>query len=116
MLSIRSLPLAQPVHGVVSQTQPHSDAMMDVADSIIQAIAAALQLKAPQIARTVELLENGNTVPFIARYRKEITGALDEEQIRTIQDRYAYATELQARKTVVLDTIAAAGKLTDELR
>jgi uncharacterized protein len=90
--------------------------MTDVSDSIIQAIAAALQLKAPQVTRTVELLESGNTVPFIARYRKEITGALDEEQIRAIQDRYAYATELEARKAVVLETIAAAGKLTDELR
>jgi protein Tex len=90
--------------------------MTDVSDSIIQALAVGLQLKAPQVARTVELLENGNTVPFIARYRKEMTGALDEEQIRTIQERYTYATELQARKTVVLETIAAAGKLTDELR
>lgn len=90
--------------------------MTAVSDSIIQAIAASLQLKAPQVSRTVELLESGNTVPFVARYRKEITGALDEEQIRTIQERYAYATELEARKTTVLETIEAAGKLTDELR
>ncbi|MGH8065076.1 MAG: Tex family protein [Candidatus Entotheonellia bacterium] len=90
--------------------------MTAVSDSIIQAIAASLQLKAPQVTRTVELLESGNTVPFIARYRKEITEALDEEQIRTIQERYAYATELEARKAVVLETIAAADKLTDELR
>ena len=76
--------------------------MTNVADSIIQTIAASLQLKAPQVTHTVELLESSNTVPFIARYRKEITGALDEEQIRTIQDRYAYAVELQARKAVVL--------------
>ncbi len=90
--------------------------MTDVSNSIIQTIAASLQLKAPQVTRTVELLESSNTVPFIARYRKEITGALDEEQIRTIQERYAYAIELEARKAVVLETIAAAGKLTDELR
>jgi protein Tex len=90
--------------------------MTDVSDSIIQTIAASLQLKVPQVTRTVELLESGNTVPFIARYRKEITGALDEEQIRTIQDRYAYALELEARKAVVVETIAAAGKLTDELQ
>src|ERR671923_86524 len=90
--------------------------MTDVSDSIIQTIAASLQLKAPQVTRTVELLESGNTVPFIARYRKEITGALDEDQIRTIQERYAYASELEARKAIVLETIEAAGKLTAELR
>jgi protein Tex len=90
--------------------------MTAVSDPIIQSIATSLQLKAPQVSRTVELLEGGNTVPFVARYRKEVTGALDEEQIRTIQERYAYATELEARKTTVLETIEAAGKLTDELR
>ena len=90
--------------------------MTGPADSIIQAIATSLQLKAPQVTRTVELLESGNTVPFIARYRKEITGALDEDQIRTIQERYAYASELEARKVIVLETIDAAGKLTAELR
>ena len=90
--------------------------MTNVSNPIIQRIAASLQLKAPQVMRTVELLDGGNTVPFIARYRKEITGALDEEQIRTIQERYAYAIELEARREVVLESIAAAGKLTDELR
>jgi protein Tex len=90
--------------------------MTALSGSIIQAVAASLQLKVPQVTRTVELLESGNTVPFIARYRKEITDALDEEQIRTIQERYAYASELEARKATVLETIEAAGKLTDELR
>jgi protein Tex len=90
--------------------------MTGVADSIIQAIATSLQLKALQVTRTVELLESGNTVPFIARYRKELTGALDEDQIRTIQDRCAYASELEERKSTVLETIEAAGKLTAELR
>jgi uncharacterized protein len=90
--------------------------MPDVSHSIIQTIAASLQLDAPQVTRTVELLDSGNTVPFVARYRKELTGALDEEQIRTIQERYAYAIELAARKTVVLETISTAGKLTNELQ
>jgi uncharacterized protein len=90
--------------------------MTAVSDSIIQSIAASLRLTPVQVAHTVELLESGNTVPFVARYRKEITGALNEEQIRTIQERHTYATELDARKTTVLDTIEAAGKLTDELR
>src|ERR671922_2261260 len=87
---------------------------MAVAEPITHSIAQTLQLHTTQVARTVELLESRNTVPFIARYRKEITGALDEEQIRTIQERYAYASELEARKATVLETIAAAGKLTDE--
>jgi uncharacterized protein len=82
--------------------------MTAVSDAIIQTIAAALQLKTTQVERTVELLHGGNTVPFVARYRKELTGALDEEQIRTIQERYAYAVELEARKTTVIDTIATA--------
>jgi protein Tex len=90
--------------------------MTAVSDAIIQAIAGSLQLQAPQVARTVALLESGNTVPFVARYRKEITGALDEEQIRAIQERYAYATELEARKATVLEAVEAAGKLTAELR
>jgi uncharacterized protein len=90
--------------------------MAGLSESIIHTIAQGLRLTDVQVARTVELVESGNTVPFIARYRKEITGALDEEQIRTIQERYAYATELEARKAVVLETIAAAGKLTDELQ
>jgi protein Tex len=89
---------------------------MAVAEPITHTIAQALQLHTAQVARTVELLESGNTVPFIARYRKEITEALDEEQIRTIQERYAYATELEARKIAVLEAIEAAGKLTAELQ
>jgi protein Tex len=78
---------------------------MAVAELITHTIAQALQLHTTQVARTVELLESGNTVPFIARYRKEITGALDEEQIRTIQERYTYATELEGRKTAVLEAL-----------
>lgn len=89
---------------------------MAVVEPITRTIAQALQLQATQVTRTVELLESGNTVPFIARYRKEITGALDEEQIRTIQERYTYATELEARKSAVLEAIEAAGKLTAELQ
>ncbi len=90
--------------------------MTVLSESIIHAIAPSLTLSAGQVRRTVALLESGNTVPFIARYRKEVTGALDEEQIRTIQERYTYATELEARKAVVLEAIKAAGKLTDALQ
>ena len=90
--------------------------MTTLAEPIIQAIAQSLQLKVAQVARTVDLLADGNTVPFIARYRKEMTGALDEEQIRTIHARYEYMQELEARKAVVLHAIEAAGKLTDALQ
>ena len=90
--------------------------MTAVSDTIIHVIASSLQIKPTQVTHTVELLQSGNTVPFVARYRKEATGALDEEQIRTIQERYVYATELEARKATVLDTIEVAGKLTAELR
>ena len=85
-------------------------------EAVIPPVAQALKLNAWQVAHTVELLESGNTVPFIARYRKEITGALNEEQIRAIQEQYAYATALEARKAVVLEAIEAAGKLTAELQ
>jgi uncharacterized protein len=75
--------------------------MTGVADSIIQVIATSLQLKAPKSPAPWSCWRAA-TVPFIARYRKEITGALDEDQIRTIQERYAYASELEARKITVL--------------
>lgn len=68
-----------------------------------------------QIISVLELLEDGNTVPFIARYRKEVTGALDEVQIREIEDRHTYLTNLEKRKTDVLNSIEEQGKLTPEL-
>ncbi|HXH13840.1 MAG TPA: Tex family protein [Alphaproteobacteria bacterium] len=89
--------------------------MTSASDAIVQAIAASLQLKALQVTHTVDLLASGNTVPFIARYRKERTGGLHEEHIRAIQERYTYAIELEARKTTILEAIDAAGKLTDAL-
>lgn len=72
--------------------------------------------KAFQIEQTVSLLSEGGTVPFIARYRKEQTGELDEVQIRTIEERLAYYRELEERKVTVLKTIDEQGKLTPELR
>ncbi len=81
-----------------------------------QRIAQELGLRAIQVANTVELLESGNTVPFIARYRKEVTGKLDEDQIRAIQERIKYLRMLEARKVTILQSIEAQGKLTPELR
>lgn len=73
-------------------------------------------LQLAQVVQTVALLEEGSTVPFIARYRKEATGELDEVQIRLIQERYEYHKELNDRRKTILKTIDEQGKLTAELR
>jgi uncharacterized protein len=69
-----------------------------------------------QIENTLQLLEEGCTIPFISRYRKEKTGELDEVQIQAIRDRYEYMRELEARKVAVLESIETQGKLTEDLR
>jgi uncharacterized protein len=79
-------------------------------------IAADLGVQAGQVARSIELFDAENTVPFVARYRKEVTGGLDEAQLRTILERLTYLRNLEARKETVLKSIAEQGKLTDELR
>ena len=73
-------------------------------------------LKPFQVENTVALFAEGGTVPFIARYRKERTGELDEVQVRVIEERFAYYTELEERKTTILKTIEEQGKLTPELQ
>ena len=78
-------------------------------------IAQELNIRENQVKNTVELLDNDNTVPFIARYRKEVTGSLDEEQIRDIWDRIRYLRNLEERKQTVLNSIEEQGKLTPEL-
>jgi uncharacterized protein len=82
---------------------------------INRTIAGELDIAEQQVSRTVELFDDGNTVPFIARYRKEVTGELDEVQIRAIQERLTYLRALEARKETVLKSIAEQGKLTPEL-
>ncbi|MFC1765465.1 Tex family protein [Planctomycetota bacterium] len=79
-------------------------------------IAQELAIKPTQVTATAKLLEEGATVPFIARYRKEITGSLDEVAIAAIRDRLAQLAELDARRETVLKTIDEQGKLTDELK
>ena len=79
-------------------------------------IAAEINLRAEQVQHTVDLLDTGNTVPFISRYRKEVTGGLNEEQIRQIEDRIRYLRNLQERKAAVLESIDKQGKLTPELK
>jgi uncharacterized protein len=85
-------------------------------DEIIKAIAAELKITLSQVQNTLSMLEEGNTVPFIARYRKEQTKGLDEEQILFIQKQYDYQLKLKERKENVLKLIEEQGKLTDEIR
>lgn len=84
--------------------------------NITQQLIEETGLKAPQVANTLALLEEGATVPFIARYRKERTGSLDEGRIRELQKRNGYYRELDDRRNVILETIKEQGKLTDELK
>lgn len=84
-------------------------------EHIIQPMAAQLHIQPEQIRNTLQLLEEGNTVPFIARYRKEVTKGLDEEQIRVIQEQYEYQVNLEKRKEDVKRLIEQQGKLTDEI-
>lgn len=79
-------------------------------------IAKELKLRESQVGSTIKLLDEGNTVPFIARYRKEMTGELDENQIRNIEERVKYLRNLAQRKEEVIRLIDEQGKLTDELR
>jgi uncharacterized protein len=82
---------------------------------IITTIAKELTLARAQVAATVVLFDEGNTIPFVARYRKEMTGGLDEEQLRQIEARLAYLRRLAERKAAVLNSIEEQGKLTVEL-
>jgi len=79
-------------------------------------LAQTLNLPLRGICSVIELLDDGGTVPFIARYRKEATGNLDEVQIRTIEEKLAYFRELEDRRATILASIAEQGKLTDELK
>ena len=81
-------------------------------EELISQIAAELKITVGQVKSTLNLLEEGNTVPFIARYRKEMTKGLDEEQIRTIQEVYEYELKLEKRKEDVIRNIETKGKLT----
>lgn len=84
--------------------------------NIPQILAQELSLKSFQVQNALELLGEGATVPFIARYRKERTGEMNETQLRELFDRYTYLTELAERKAVILNAIAEQGKLTDDLK
>lgn len=83
--------------------------------SIGQRIADELNVQEWQVKAAIDLLDGGSTVPFIARYRKEVTGTLDDAQLRTLEERLSYLRELESRRKTILDSIREQGKLTDEL-
>ena len=83
---------------------------------IIETLASELGVDARQVRAVVELIDAGNTIPFVARYRKEVTGGLDDVALRALEERLAYLRNLEARKAEVLRAIDGQGKLTPELR
>ncbi|ASK61244.1 RNA-binding transcriptional accessory protein [Virgibacillus phasianinus] len=88
---------------------------VEIDQEIIQWVAKETTVKTNVVNTVIALMEEGNTVPFIARYRKEVTGGLDEVQIKSVQDKWQYAVNLSSRKEEVIRLIDEQGKLTDEL-
>src|ERR1700756_6035185 len=84
--------------------------------SIEQRLALELVAKPVQVAAAIALLDEGATVPFIARYRKEATGGLDDTQLRLLEERLRYLRELEDRRAAILASIEEQGKLTDALK
>ena len=89
--------------------------MTQTADRIARTIATDISARPDQVTAAVSLLDGGATVPFVARYRKEATGGLDDTQLRTLADRLVYLRELEARRESILGSIKDQGKLTDAL-
>ena len=87
-----------------------------MASVLVSTVARELALPVSSVERTLELFGEGNTLPFIARYRKEVTGGLDEVQLRDVRDRAQYLAELEERRAAVLKSIAEQGKLDDALK
>ncbi len=89
--------------------------MAPTPQKIANLIASEIKASAAQVSAAVGLLDEGATVPFIARYRKEVTGGLDDTQLRTLSERLTYLRELEARRVSILESISGQGKLTDDL-
>ena len=83
--------------------------------NIIETLAKEFNIKVEQVEKTVALIDEGNTIPFIARYRKEVTGSLDDTVLRSLDDRLNYLRNIEKRKQEVKDLIAAQDKLTPEI-
>lgn len=84
--------------------------------NVLERISQELGIESWKIEKAVELLDQGSTVPFIARYRKEVTGSLTDTELRTITERLSYLRNLEERKKTVLEQIESLGKLTDDLK
>lgn len=89
---------------------------MTASTSIISRIAQELNARDAQVLAAVQMLDEGNTVPFISRYRKEATGGLDDTQLRTLEERLLYLRELEERRSAILASVEEQGKLTDDLK
>jgi uncharacterized protein len=85
-------------------------------EKIIEIIASELGIKSSQVENTVKLIDEGNTIPFIARYRKEVTGGLSDETLRNLNDRLTYLRNLETRKEEVTRSIEEQGKMTEEIK
>src|SRR5579859_1721868 len=110
---LRILATQEQTNQKASQTATEEE-VLSIAD-IARTLSVELSLGKDQIARTIALLDEGNTIPFISRYRKEVTGSLDEVQIQAIADRAASLRALHDRKMDVRRLIDGQGKLTPEL-
>ncbi|MER7674639.1 Tex family protein [Kitasatospora sp. NPDC096128] len=97
-------------------TTPVEQAARQAQQAIERKIAEELGVREGQVTSAVELLDGGATVPFVARYRKEVTGSLDDAQLRTLEERLRYLRELEERRAAVLESIDSQGKLDDALR
>ena len=84
-------------------------------EKIINTISSELQVKPTQVENAIKLIDEGNTIPFIARYRKEVTGGLSDEQLRILGERLTYLRNLEQRKQEIIKSIEEQGKLTDEI-
>ena len=84
-------------------------------EKIIRLIAEELKIKDKQVEATIKLIDEGNTIPFIARYRKEVTGGLSDETLRELGERLNYLRNLEQRKEEIIKSIDEQGKLTDEI-
>lgn len=91
------------------------DTSPEISARIAQTIATEIGAGAKQVSAAVALLDEGATVPFVARYRKEATGGLDDSQLRTLDERLSYLRELEARRASIVETIKSQDKLTDDL-
>ena len=113
MKRLRKLPISSIIYPCAKQNGNRpSGGTMD----IIQKIKEELQVEKWQVEAAVKLIDEGNTIPFISRYRKEVTGSLNDEQLRNLDERLTYLRSLEDKKEQVLKSIEEQGKLTDELK